>query len=182
VEGDNGVASPWDRRSAVRIVEDRNQGSSVFPHPAESAQIRRMIKFVSIGCVVGLLAFWGCSTTPKRPTVEELFKKADVSGDGRVSRKEYEDFMIVDMFAIYDANGDGYVTEAEFVADGGTASMFRELNVSGTGKLTKDEAMKSAFIRNRVAAPFDEADVNHNGYVTWEEFQVALAKRRAYVR
>ena len=59
---------------------------------------------------------------------------------------------------------------------------FRELNVSGTGKLTKDEAMNSAFIRNRVAAPFDEADVNHSGYVTWEEFQVALAKRRAYVR
>ena len=82
------------------------------------------------------------------------------------------------MFAIYDANGDGYITEAEFVADGGTPSMFRELNVSGTDKLTKDEAMKSAFIRNRVAAPFDEADVNHNGYVTWEEFQVALAKRR----
>ena len=60
--------------------------------------------------------------------------------------------------------------------------MFRELNVSGTDKLTKDEAMKSAFIRNRVAASFDEADVNHNGYVTWEGFQVALAKRRAYVR
>jgi hypothetical protein len=34
------------------------------------------------------------------------------------------------MFAIYDANGDGYITEAEFVADGGTPSMFRELNVS----------------------------------------------------
>ena len=41
------------------------------------------------------------------------------------------------MFAIYDANGDGYITEAEFVADGGTPSMFRELNGSGTDKLTK---------------------------------------------
>jgi Ca2+-binding EF-hand superfamily protein len=87
------------------------------------------------------------------------------------------------MFAIYDANGDGYITEAEFVADGGTPSMFRELNVSAAPTSSpKDEAMKSAFIRNRVAAPFDEADVNQNGYVTWEEFQVALAKRRAYVR
>ena len=42
--------------------------------------------------------------------------------------------------------------------------------------------MKSQFLRNRLAAPFDEADVNRNGYVTWEEFQVAVAKRRAYVR
>src|SRR5215470_13248653 len=129
--------------------QGQKPGTSGFPRPGESAQIRRMIKFVSVGCVVGLLAFAGCSTTPKRLTAEELFKKADVSGDGRVSRKEYEDFMIVDMFAIYDANGDGYITEAEFVADGGTASTFRELNVSGTGKLTKDEAMNSAFIRNR---------------------------------
>jgi Ca2+-binding EF-hand superfamily protein len=141
-----------------------------------------MIKFVFHWLCGRASGVWGVLHDSEAPDGGRAFQKADVSGDGRVSRKEYEEFMIVDMFAIYDANGDGYITEAEFVADGGTASMFRELNVSGTGKLTKDEAMKSAFIRNRVAASFDEADVNQNGYVTWEEFQVALAKRRAYVR
>ena len=135
------------------------------------------------GCVIGIFLLPGCATTPpKTMTVEQLFKKAETSGDGRVSRMEYEDFMIEDMFAIYDENGDGFITEAEFVADGGTSATFRKLNVSGTGRLTQSEAMKSQFLRNRLAAPFDEADVNRNGYVTWEEFQVAVAKRRAYVR
>jgi hypothetical protein len=59
------------------------------------------------------------------------------------------------MFAIYDANGDGYITEAEFVADGGTPSMFRELNVSAAPTICRhDESLGSAKIqgvqRNRV--------------------------------
>ncbi len=135
------------------------------------------------GCVVGTFLLVGCATHPPQQTsVERLFQKADKSGDGRVSRTEYENFMITEMFALYDKNGDGFITEAEFVADGGTPETFRKLNVSGTGKLTKDEALRSRLIRSRLAAPFVEADVNGNGYVTWEEFQVAVAKRRAYVR
>ena len=130
-----------------------------------------------------MLLLGGCATTPpKQPSLEQLFKKADKTGDGRVSRTEYEDFMISEMFFLYDKNGDGFITEAEFVADGGTPATFKKLNVSGTGKLTKAEAMKSQLIRSRLAAPFNEADVNRNGSVTWEEFQVAVAKRRAYVR
>lgn len=134
-------------------------------------------------CVFGVLSFGGCATTAKRPaTVEELFKRADKSGDGRVSRAEFEDFMIESMFANYDKNGDGFVTETEFVADGGTVKTFREINVSGTGKITLEEAKASKLIRSRLALPFKEADVNGNGYVTWEEFKAARAKTRAYVR
>jgi len=133
-------------------------------------------------CLIGALSLGGCSTAPKRPSVEVLFKKADSSGDGRVSRREYEDFMIEEMYAQFDKNGDGFITEAEFVADGGTVKSFRIINVSGSGKVTLAEAKNSQFIRDRLAAPFIEADVNGNGYVTWEEFQTARAKSRAYVR
>ena len=134
-------------------------------------------------CLIGALSGGGCSTTPKRAaTVEILFKKADADSDGRVSRREYEDFMIEEMYARFDKNGDGFITEAEFVADGGTVKSFRVINVSGSGKITLAEAKNSKFIRNRLAAPFVEADVNGNGYVTWEEFQTARAKARAYVR
>jgi Ca2+-binding EF-hand superfamily protein len=134
-------------------------------------------------CLIGALSVGGCSTTPKRAaTVEILFKKADADSDGRVSRTEYEDFMIEEMYARFDKNGDGFITEAEFVADGGTVKSFRVINVSGSGKVTLAEAKNSKFIRNRLAAPFVEADVNGNGYVTWEEFQTARAKARAYVR
>ena len=126
----------------------------------------------------------GCATAPKKtiPTDEELFKKADQSGDGKVSRAEYQDFMVEQLFAIYDDNGDGLITEEEFVSDGGKAADFKKLNVSGSGKLTLEEAKKSAHIRGRFAMPFDEADVNHSGYVTWDEFQIWRAKAREYTR
>jgi Ca2+-binding protein (EF-Hand superfamily) len=139
---------------------------------------------VASGCLVGILMLGGCSTTPAKRTenIEALFKRADKSGDGRVSRAEYEDFMIEEMFALYDDNGDGIITEEEFVADGGTVETFRKLNRSGSGKLSKDEAMKSRLIRDHVAAPFDEADKDGSGYVTWDEFKAALEKRRAYAR
>lgn len=90
--------------------------------------------------------------------------------------------MIEEMFAQYDKNGDGYVTETEFLADGGTLKTFREINVSGTGKITLEEARSSKLIRQRLAAPFIEADVNRNGFVTWDEFQAARARTKAYVR
>ncbi|HEY8901329.1 MAG TPA: EF-hand domain-containing protein [Chthoniobacterales bacterium] len=138
--------------------------------------------FASAG-LIGVLLLGGCaSPQPKVVSVEVLFKKADKSGDGRVSREEYQDFMVEQLFAMYDKNGDGFITVEEYVADGGTAEGFRKLNQSGTGKLSLEEAKKSALIKDRMAAPFDEADANHNGYVTWEEFQVARAKRQAYTR
>lgn len=134
-------------------------------------------------CLIGVLSLGGCATAPKRPaTVEALFKQADKSGDGKVSLAEYEDFMIAEMFAQFDKNGDGGITEAEFVADGGTVKTFRAINVSGSGKITLEEARASKLVRSRLAAPFKEADVNGSGFVTWEEFQAARAKTRAYVR
>lgn len=138
--------------------------------------------FASAG-LIGILLLGGCATTPtKVVSVEVLFKRADKSGDGRVSRAEYQDFMVEQVFAIYDKNGDGFITEAEYVADGGTSASFKKLNRSGTGKLTLAEAKNSDLIKDRLAAPFDEADANHNGYVTWEEYQAARAKRQAYTR
>ena len=138
--------------------------------------------FASV-CLIGIVSLAGCASSSKKPaTVEALFKRADKSGDGKVSRAEYENFMIEQMYAQYDKNGDGFITEEEFVSDGGTPVAFRKINVSGTGKITLVEAKNSAFIRQRLAAPFIEADVNNNGFVTWEEFQVARAKARDYVR
>lgn len=142
-----------------------------------------MKTFFALVGVSGLILLGGCVSTAKKPaTVEELFKRADASGDGRVSRVEFEDFMIDDMFAQFDRNGDGFVTEAEFVADGGTVKTFRIINRSGTGKITLAEAKASPLVRSRLAAPFREADANGSGAVTWDEFQAARNRARAYVR
>jgi len=134
-------------------------------------------------CLLAILSFASCATGSKRPaSLEDLFRQADKSGDGKVSKAEYENFMIVEMFKIYDQNGDGFISEKEFVADGGTVKAFRAINTSGDGRLSLEEALASQAIRDRLAAPFDEADVNHSGDVTFSEFKVARANSQAYVR
>lgn len=133
--------------------------------------------------LAGTTFFASCATTPRRaPSVEQLFRRADANGDGRVSRAEYENFMIEQLFAQYDKDGDGFITETEFVADGGTPEAFRNINASGSGKITLSEAKASPLIRKRLAQPFLEADINHSGYVTWDEFQAARERSRPYIR
>jgi len=135
---------------------------------------------------VGILALGGCASpsanTKRTVTVEELFKRADKNGDGKVSRVEFTNFMIEDVFARYDRNGDGFITLEEYVGDGGTPEGFRKINRSGTGKITLEEAKGSKLILDRMAIPFDEADVDRSGYVTWVEFQRAKERARAYTR
>ena len=126
----------------------------------------------------------GCVTPSKQPQsrdLEALFKEADADGDGRVSREEFADFMIEQVFVNYDRNGNGFVTQAEYLDGGGTLEGFRKINRSGSGKITLSEAKASKLIRDRMTLPFDEADVNDNGYVTWDEFQKFRIRAAQYV-
>ncbi len=126
----------------------------------------------------------GCVTPSKHPPqrdLEALFKEADADGDGRVSREEFADFMIEQVFINYDRNGNGFVTQAEYLDGGGTLEGFRKINRSGSGKITLPEAKASKLIWDRMTLPFDEADVNDNGYVTWDEFQKFRIRAAQYV-
>ncbi len=122
-----------------------------------------------------------CATQPG-VTSEERFKQADANGDGVVSRSEATDIMIAEAFARFDTNNDGFVDEAEFVAAGGTAEAFKKHNASGTGKLTLAEAQASPAAIERMALPFDEADVNKNGAITYEELVAYRERLYAAVR
>ncbi|MFV0337308.1 MAG: hypothetical protein ACK5LK_03580 [Chthoniobacterales bacterium] len=136
-----------------------------------------------LACLFGMLILSGCSTTPDESTaLEKRFKRADQDGNGSISRKEYEDFMIEQMFVQFDKNGNGTVSEAEFIADGGTAKTFKKLNRSGSGQLTLEEAKSSKLIRDHLATPFNEADANKSGSVTWDEFQTYRTQVLDYVR
>lgn len=106
------------------------------------------------------------------------FQQADVSGDGKVSRDEFVDLMITEAFANYDRTGKGYVTVEEYVAGGGTPAGYRKIDRRGLGKVTLADAKASKLVRDQMAIPFDQADANNSGYVTFEEF-VAYRKQAA---
>jgi Ca2+-binding EF-hand superfamily protein len=133
-------------------------------------------------CLATVLSFTACSTTPPAPSVEDSFKRADLDGNGTVSRQEYDAHLIGEMFARYDTNKDSVITEKEFLANGGTAEGFRKINTSGSGKITLQEARASAGVRKTLDAPFKEADVNGDGKVTLAEFQAARTKALEAVR
>lgn len=110
------------------------------------------------------------------------FKQADVSGDGKVSRDEFTDFLITESFELYDKNGNGYVTLEEYVAGGGTEETFRKIDRSGHGKVTLADAKASPIVRNQMVKPFDEADTERTGYVTFGEFVAFRKNFRSAVR
>jgi Ca2+-binding EF-hand superfamily protein len=124
-----------------------------------------------------------CATGPKRvATPEQLFRKADADGDGTVSRKEFGDFMVGQVFEHYDRRGKGYVTMDDFIQGGGTADTFRAINRSGSGKITLEEALQSRLVRETMVVPFDEADVNRNGSVSFDEFLAYKQRAQPYTR
>ncbi|MCW1923782.1 EF-hand domain-containing protein [Luteolibacter arcticus] len=141
------------------------------------------MKLVSgLFCLAAAFSFTGCSSTSPSPTVEQSFKTADMNGDGKVSRQEYDAHLIGEMFARFDGNKDSVITEKEFVDNGGTKEGFYRVNTSGSGKITLQEARASAGVKKTLAAPFKEADANGDGQVTLEEFRSSREKALDYVR
>ncbi len=123
----------------------------------------------------------GCATT-STPSPEQNFQRADKNGDGSVSRMETTNLIIADAFAMYDSNGDGFITEAEFLESGGTPENFRKINKSGSGKVSLEEAQASPLVFDTFVVSFDEADANKDGQVTLAEYQSYLELRDAAVR
>jgi Ca2+-binding EF-hand superfamily protein len=131
--------------------------------------------------IVPVLMLAGCATT-STPTPEQNFRKADKDGNGSVSRQEATSLIIANAFAMYDADGDGFVTEGELVASGGTPGNFRKVNKTGSGRISLAEAQASPLVFNTFVVSFDEADTNKDGQVTLAEYQSYLERRNAAVR
>lgn len=128
-----------------------------------------------------LLLLASCAST-STPTTIQKFNKADKDGSGAVSRSEATSLIIADAFALYDIDGDGFVSEKEFLASGGKPENFRKINKSGTGKITLAEAQSSPLVFNTFVVAFDEADANKDGQVTLAEYQTYIKLRDAAVR
>jgi Ca2+-binding EF-hand superfamily protein len=133
-----------------------------------------------------LFSFTACSTAPKQNSapisLEEQFRLADINGDGKVSRDEFSALLIEQAFFWMDTNHSGRITKAEFLNSGGTAEAFQEMDRGNKGFLTVADAKASPRAREIMSKPFDEADINGDGYVTWVEFQRYRERAAPYVR
>lgn len=145
--------------------------------------MKPLIRLSSVLALLALAA--GCATV--RPAksgnaaVMNLFKQADKNGNNQVSRKEFTDLLIAEAFAMYDKDNDGVVTLAEWTAGGGTPQHFRAMGAKD-GKLTLAQAQASKIATDQMAKPFDQADKNHTGYVTLDEFVAYRAASAPYIR
>jgi len=133
-------------------------------------------------CLALVLVVSGCATSDsvveEEKDLKQLFVEADKNRDGKVTRDEFVDFMIVQAFERADGNRDGVIELDEF---GGTKEVYRKLNHStGDGKVTLADALASPFARQHMAIPFDEADVNDSGAITWDEFEASRERAQAY--
>ncbi len=115
-------------------------------------------------------------------TLEQRFQKADADNNGRLTRDEFTDYMVENVFVQYDRGGKGYVTLEDYVAGGGKRADFARINRSGTGRITLEEAKASPLIRRTMVVPFDEADSDGSGMITMAEYQAYVARRQPYVR
>lgn len=134
--------------------------------------------------IASLVGLGGCASQQPSPPadVRALFRQADKNGDGRVTREEFADFLIAEAFASYDQNRDGKVTLEEFLAGGGTVATFRLLAPRGASSFTLADALASEEVQRRMAKPFDEADVNGSGNLSWQEFLAWRERASAYIR
>jgi len=136
------------------------------------------------GLAVVLLA--GCATQTARytepPTLEEQFAMLDQDADGRISREEYGKLFIDEMATYVDKNRDGVITKEEFLAIGGSAIVFNQLDRGRKGQLTLEEFKSSPLAVRLITAAALGADTSRDGTISLAEAQAYQARVREYFR
>jgi Ca2+-binding EF-hand superfamily protein len=143
-----------------------------------------LMKLLLLPALAAALFLSACATTPPAgdAALMNLFRQADADRDGKISRKEFTDFMITEAFANYDKNGNGSITLEEWTTGGGTPATFRAMGGTSGRGLTLEQVKASKIAQNQMALPFDGADKSRSGYLTLAEFIAFRQAAAPYVR
>jgi hypothetical protein len=137
--------------------------------------VRRYPAFVA---VLALLALCGCTTTSKpQPgatgqTGTDTFAAADNDHDGKLSRGEAGDFVVYNVFEVYDSNHDGRLTLAEWTrGDPGRTNDFENRDANSDDVVTLEEAIVYGRRGGGGVSLMSKADKNRDGKLDRAEIQ-----------
>src|SRR5207249_11297810 len=108
----------------------------------------------------------------------DRFAQADSNHDGKLSRDEASDYLVIEIFTSRDANHDGRMTVVEWTGGNpGRMADFKKRDANHDGIVTEKEAIaygRAHRVANQIML---EADKNHDGYLSPAEGKDYYASR-----
>ena len=131
---------------------------------------------------VALFAFPANGIAPAPTTAPtagpEGFSPADANHDGKLSRDEASDFLVIRVFVARDANHDGRMTLEEWIGGDPTRSAdFKKRDANNDGIVTMQEAIAYGRASGVVNEIMREADTDHDGALSLAEVTAYYASR-----
>jgi hypothetical protein len=139
----------------------------------------------SVVLLLALVAFFAFQANGNPPAAQpvataegDAFSPADTNHDGKLSRNEASDFLVIKIFISRDANHDGRMTLEEWIGGDPTRSAdFKKRDANHDGIVTMEEAITYGRAHGMVNQIMLEADTNHDGALSRAEVQAYYASR-----
>jgi len=126
----------------------------------------------------GLLALSACATHQDSQTGAARFERADADHDGKLSRDEISDYLVIEMFDARDVNHDGRMTAEEWIGHASfRAAEFQKRDANQDGIVTKEEAIEYGRAHGIANKILREGDKNHDGGLDKAEMQAYNVSR-----
>jgi EF hand len=166
-------------------MKRKHQLQSTPPHRNAAVSGLAAI-FLAFVCAIGSGCQANKNLQPSQATATTGaggFDEADANHDGKLSRREANDFLVNEIFASRDANHDGRMTKEEWAAgDPARKADFNKRDANHDGIVTKEEAIKYGRAHGVANKIVREADKNDDGALDRTEVQAYYASREGRPR
>ena len=110
----------------------------------------------------------------KTKHIEWMVDQIDGNGDGAITRSEVAAYQ-TDRFSLMDADADGELTPKE-LSEGARALIFQRMDLNGDGQVTEVEFLEVSDGMGRVGKRMDRLDEDGNGRIASAEMSAGLDK------